>query len=184
MNSNSKAVVTTTMGYMGIALSGWMIGMFNTGWFSTLNERALALSCGMAIIMGLMGILSYLQNRSLDAIVFLGMGGMRWVFYFYRSTGATAPPSYVGWYVFVWGIFFCYVWLGSFRSGTLRMLFLLAMTLSSFAEALGNWTGMHGFIIVCGYLGLTSSLLAAIISAMAVIRHGQSGDPNLTTENA
>jgi hypothetical protein len=64
------------------------------------------------------------------------------------------------------------------------MLFLLAMTLSSFAEAVGNWSGMHGFIILCGYLGLAASLLAAIISAMAVIRHGQSGDPNQAAESA
>lgn len=180
MNSKSKSVTTTTVGYLCIALSGWIFNMTNAAWFSKFYAGGVALLYPFAIILAVMGILAFLQNRALDAIVFFGMAGLNWWIYglLSSSAGATEPQSYGGWLAFLVAVLWCYVWFGSFKSGILRMLFLLGLWLGPLAFALGDWSGLHWFIIVGAYLGLVTSILAGIISAMAVITHGRSGDPN------
>ena len=73
-----------------------------------------------------------------------------------------------------------HVWFGSFKSGLPRLLFLLGLWLTLLALAIGNWTNAHGIIVLGGYLGLITSILAAITSAKDVISHGiKVSDPNL-----
>jgi uncharacterized protein len=184
MVSKSKCVAATTIGYMAIALSGWMISTFNSGWFSKFYERGLSLSLVMAIVLLVAGVLAYLQNQSLDAVVFFGMFGMRAVFYQYRVSGAIDPPAYLGVYFVAWTIFFGYVWLASFKSGILRMLFLLALTITLLAECVGNGGNVNSVIIASGYLGEIAWSLAALVSAVTIIQHGQNGDPNQSPAGA
>ncbi len=172
MNDNSKAVVTATVGYMCIALTGWMISMSNASWFSQVYEHGIALMYPLAILLAVIGILAYLGNRGLDAIVFFGAAGLFWADYLSVTTASSSgmePHSYTGWYAIVWAVFFFYVWLGSFKSGTLRMLFLLGLWLTLLALAIGEWGNTGILILIGGYLGLVTSVLAALTSAKEVI---------------
>ncbi len=177
MNDNSRATVTTTVGYMCIALTGWMISMSNAAWFSDVYQHGMALMHTLAIVLAVIGILTYLGNRGLDAIVFFGVAGLLWADYLAAgmNSGAMEPHSYTGWYAFVWAVFFCYVWLGSFKSGMLRMLFLLGLWLTLLALAIGEWGSLNALVLVGGYLGLITSVLAALTSAQAAIGCGATG---------
>ena len=184
MNVTSKSVATTTVGYMCLALTGWMLSMPNAAWFPKLYGHGAAMTYPLAIVLAVMGILCFSQSRALDAIIFFGGAGLFWSEYtYYTATSSLAlmdPSNYTGWFVFIWAVFFCYVWLGSFRSGLLRMLFLLGLWLTLLALAIGNWANAHGIIVLGGYLGLITSILAAITSAKDVIWHGiKASDPNL-----
>jgi hypothetical protein len=95
-----------------------------------------------------------------------------------EAGGAPEPGSYGGWYFFVWTLFFAWVWFGSLKADLQRMLFLLALWLTLLALAIGDWTGIHGFTLAGGYLGLITSILAAITSAVEVIGHGSKRQPN------
>lgn len=173
---NNKSVVTRTVGYMCLALAGWMVSMPNAAWFDRpAYGYGLALLLPLAAIVGVMGILAFLHEGALDSIVFFGGAGLYWSYHAYHHMAATADPgSYAGWYFLVWAVFFCYVWLGSFRAGASRMLFLLGLWLTLLALAIGHWSGSHEFIVIGGYLGLATAILAAITSAIAVIRNGSS----------
>jgi uncharacterized protein len=189
MNVNPKSVATTTVGYMCLALTGWMLSMPNASWFPKLYGHGAAMTYPLAIVLGVMGILSFTQSRALDAIIFFGGAGLLWSDYTYYATTISPnlmdPASYTGWYLFIWAIFFCYVWIGSFKEGFPRMLFLLGLWLTLLALAIGNWGSLHGFIVLGGYLGLITSILAAITSATDVIRHGvKTKDPNLELAKA
>jgi uncharacterized protein len=182
MNSNSgKAVAISTVGYMCLALTGWMISMTYADWFS--EHYGMALLYPLAIVLGVMGILSLVQNRALDAIVFLGGTALLGSVYAYNAAPSVAkmvdPRSYLGWFAAVWAVFFAYVWVGSFRSGATRMLFLLGAWLTMLALAIGGWTGVQGWVILAGYIGLATSILAGITSASEIIRLGHVGNPNL-----
>lgn len=184
MNVTSKSVATTTVGYMCLALTGWMLSMPNAAWFPKLYGIGAAMTYPLAIVLAVMGILSFTQSRALDAIVFFGGAGLFWADYTYYASAnlpnSMEPSTYTGWFVFIWAVFFCYVWLGSFKSGLFRMLFLLGLWLTLLALAIGNWSSIEGFIVLGGYLGLITSILAAITSAKEVIVHGiKGGDPNL-----
>lgn len=186
MQSN-RGVATATVGFMALALSGWMMSMSSAGWYASLFPHALALAYSLGLTLVIMGILSFVDQRALDAIIFFGGAGLLGAFYTLASPGmqnASEPSSYVGWFHFIWAVFFCWVWFGSFRAGVPRFLFLLGLWLTLLAWAIGYWGQVHGFIILGGYIGLITSILAAITSAMTIITRGWQGDPNVQKSNA
>lgn len=170
----SKSVITATVGFMCLALANWMASMPSAGWFERIYEPGVAIMYPLAIILGVIGILAFVHDRTLDSIIFFGGSGLFWSAHLSMIAATNDPGSYVGWYFFVWFVFFCYVWFGSFKAGLPRFLFLLGQWLTLLALAIGNWGGAHLHIItrIGGYLGLITAILAAITSASTVIRNG------------
>jgi succinate-acetate transporter protein len=179
---NNRSVSTATIGFMCLALAGWMISMPAAGWFEKVYPHGIAITASLAILLVIMGILAFVHGRALDCIIFFGGAGFFWSAHLYGMAGAQGgaaePGSYGGWYFFVWTLFFAWVWLGSFKAELQRMLFLLGLWLTLLALAIGQWTGIHGFTLAGGYLGLITSILAAITSAVEVIGHGRDRQPN------
>lgn len=180
---NNRCVTTSTVGYMALALTGWMLSMSAAGWYDHLYLAGTSLMLPFAALLAIIGILAYLHGRSLDSIAFFAFSAL------YTSAhtemialaagGAPAPMSYIGWYWIVWAIFFAYLWLGSFRAELPRQLFLLGIALTFLAKAIYGWTDVRILELISGYLGLISSIIAAIISASDVIVFGREGhSPN------
>jgi len=179
---SNKSISTGTVGFMCLALAGWMVSMPAAGWFDRVYPHGLADLSGLAVILVIMGILAFVHRRALDSIIFFGGAGLLWTTYVYWMGGAQSataePGSYSGWYWFVWTLFFAWVWVGALKADLQRMLFLLALWLTLLALAIGAWTGIRGFTLAGGYLGLITAVLAAITSAIEVIGHGLAGRPN------
>jgi hypothetical protein len=153
-----------------------MFSMGAASWFS--HEYGLALLYPLVIVLGVMGILAFVQERGLDSIVFFAgatLLGLAGAYSGMLSMGKAAEPaSFLGWFAILWAVFFCYIWAGSLKSGTSRMLFLLGAWITMLALAIGCWTGVSGFLMAGGYLGLITSIFAVITSASEVFRLGTS----------
>ena len=174
---NNRCVTTSTVGYMALALTSWMLSMTAAGWYPQYYLPGTTLMLPFALLLAIIGILAYLHGRSLDSIAFFafavlftaahsdiaGMGG----------TMAATPASYLGWFWIVWTVFFAYLWLGSFRAGLPRQLFFLGISLTFLAKALHGWTDARVLELISGYLGFISAIIAAIISASDVIAFGR-----------
>jgi len=171
-STENRCVTTSTIGYMCLALTLWMVSMSMAGWFSQIYAHGADMLTPMAVILALMGILAHLRARSLDAIVFFGGALLFWTAH--AAAGASGEPaSYAGWYWAVWTVFFGYLWLGSFHASLPRQLFLLGMTLLLLTAALNMWTGLRILQVISGYIGLITALLAALISASGIIIFGK-----------
>jgi len=171
---NNRCVTTSTVGYMALALTGWMLSMTAAGWYDHYYLAGTSLMLPFALLLAIAGILAYLHGRSLDSIAFFAFAAL---FTSAHTTMASmalaAPMSYIGWYWIVWTVFFAYMWLGSFRAELPRQLFLLGISLTFLAKAIYGWTDMRALELISGYLGLISSVIAAIISASDVIVFGR-----------
>jgi len=162
---------------MALALTGWMLSMTAAGWYDHLYLAGTSLMLPFALLLAIIGILAYLHGRSLDSIAFFAFAAL------FASTHAAvaamtgttpaAPMSYVGWYWMVWTVSFAYLWMGSFKAELPRQLFLLGITLTFLAKAIYFWADLRVLELVSGYLGLISSIIAAIISASDVIVFGR-----------
>ena len=174
---NNRCVTTSTVGYMALALTGWMLSMTAAGWYDHFYLAGTSVMLPFALLLAIIGTLAYLHGRSLDSIAFFAFAAL------FTSTHsavvgmpgnqAAAPMSYVGWYWMVWTVFFAYLWLGSFRAALPRQLFLLGISLTFLAKAIYGWTDLRILELISGYLGLISSIIAAIISATDVIVFGR-----------
>jgi uncharacterized protein len=174
---NNRCVTTSTVGYMALALTGWMLSMTAAGWYGHLYLPGTSLMLPFGLLLAITGVLAYLHGRSLDSIAFFAFAALftsaHTVMVSMMGTGPAAPMSYVGWYWMAWTVVFAYLWLGSFRAELPRQLFLLGIALTFLAKAIYGWTDLRVLELTSGYLGLISSIIAAIISASDVIVFGR-----------
>jgi succinate-acetate transporter protein len=171
--SLGRSSITATVGFMALALMTWMLSMSNAGWYARPYVPGLALLIPLSVLLAIMGILTFIDLRVLDSVIFFGGAGL---FFSDRAVamvlpanvGGAEPTSYTGWYAIVWAVYFFYLWLASFRGEQLRMWFLLGAWLSLLALALGFAGLGHVPMVIGGYLGLATAVLAAVISARAI----------------
>lgn len=177
---NNRLVISSTIGYMAIGLTVWMAMLSMTHWIAGPDMHAMVMMFGLGtVVLGVMAILSFFHGRTLDAIIFFGFAGFMLSMrhsgmgHMGHMMGMSGDSSgTVGWFNLIWAVFFFYVWIGSFKAGWARGLFLLALWLSILAFALLGWFGLTVFEYIGGYLGLLTGLVAAYISAATIINHG------------
>src|SRR6185437_14422016 len=83
--------------------------------------------------------------------------------------GGGAPAPFLGWYLFVWGVFTFYMWIASFRHNTALQLVFLTLWITFFLLAAGDWFGVHSLHVFGGYTGMLCAGIAAYLSAAEVI---------------
>lgn len=171
---NNRLVISSTIGYMCLGLTLWMLNLGDTHWVAGPNMQAMFMAFSMgAVVLGVIAILSFFHGRTLDAVIFFGSAAAFLVTSHHGAMGPQADSAGTsGWFWLVWAIFFFYVWLGSFKAGWARSLFLLVAWLSLLAYCLFFWLGWGGFDVISGYLGLLDGLIATYISAATIINHG------------
>lgn len=173
---NNKSVIASTIGYMCIGFTVWMLGLGLTTWVAGPNDHAHIMMFTLGtVVLGVIAILTFFHGRTLDAIIFFGAAGVLFsgAHHGMGQMGMAGDSSgTMGWYFLLWAVFFFYVWLGSFKTGWARSLFLLATWLALLAICLLHWLGWEGFSYIGGYLALLSGLVATYISAAEVLNHG------------
>ncbi|MGB9429408.1 MAG: hypothetical protein WCC11_05950 [Gammaproteobacteria bacterium] len=168
---NNRLVISSTIGFMCIGLTLWMLNLGDAGWVSGGDPHGMAMGFGLcSVVLGVIAILTFFHGRTIDAVIFFGFAGGFWTMNHLRGAGGSGGSE--GWFWLVWAIFFFYVWLSSFKAGWARSLFLLATWIALLAMCLLGWTGMGFFHYIDGYVGLFAGLVATYISAAEILNHG------------
>jgi len=172
---NNKSVSTATIGYMCFALSFWLLGVYLTRWTPSISLSAIwAIHMPLSILLLVMGILAFVNGRSLDTIVFFGGSALLWsthsIVVLPVSGHDASSPGFDGWFFIAWTAFFAWVWVGALKSDFWRMQFLLSLWLTHFVLIFDNFFyEVHVIEIIGGYLCLVTGLLAAVVSAKGII---------------
>jgi len=160
------------LGLIGFASTTWLLSMINAGWASA---DGLGIVLVMAIAYGgtaqsLAGILAYIRGNTFATVAFLSYGAFWWSFFlFVKFFVGKTPEPFVGWYLFVWGVFTFYMWIASFRHNMVLQLVFLTLWITFLLLAIGKWFGADFIGTLGGYMGLICALLAAYLSAAEVI---------------
>jgi uncharacterized protein len=160
------------LGLIGFAATTWLLSLINAGWY---GKESMPLVLAMALSFGggaqmLAGLLSYIRGNTFASVAFLSYGAFWLSFVIYLQTfGGGSPPAFVGWYLFVWGVFTFYMWVASFRHNTVLQLVFLSLWITFFLLAAGDWFGFHALHTLGGYSGLLCAVLATYLSAAEII---------------
>lgn len=160
------------LGLIGFGATTWLLSMINAGWAS---GDGLGLVLAMAFAFGgtaqmIAGIMEYPKGNTFGTVAFIAYGAFWWSFaLFVHFLAAKVPAAFVGWYLFVWGVFSFYMWIATLKKNTVLMLIFLALWITFLLLALGEWMGSSAFHHAGGYLGLVTALLAIYLSAAEVI---------------
>lgn len=166
------------LGLVGFALTTWMLSMVNAGWYTGASVPmvlALAFAFG-GTAQFCAGLLEFPRGNTFGFVAFCGYGAFWWSFaLFVKFFAPGVPPTFVGWYLFMWGVFTFYMWIGTLRLNRAVQLVFLTLWITFVALAVGDWTGSAAFHIAGGYLGLLTAVFAFYLSAAEVINetHGR-----------
>ena len=160
------------LGLAGFALTTWLLSMINAGWFTgdAMNMvLAVAMAYGGTAQM-IAGVMELPRGNTFGATAFVSYGAFWWSFaLFVLFLHDKVPAAFVGWYLFMWGVFTFYMWIGTLRAPRALQLIFLALWITFFLLAAGEWTGMTGLHTAGGYVGLLTALLAFYLSAAEII---------------
>lgn len=164
------------LGLAGFALTTWLLSMINAGWFS---GEAMGMVLAVALAYGgtaqmIAGVMELPRGNTFGATAFVSYGAFWWSFaLFVLFLHDKVPGAFVGWYLFMWGVFTFYMWLGSLKSPKALQLIFLALWITFFLLAAGEWTGSAALHKAGGYVGLVTALLAFYLSAAEIINDNQ-----------
>jgi len=160
------------LGLAGFALTTWLLSMINAGWFTADSMNlvlAVALAYGGTAQM-IAGIMELPRNNTFGATAFLSYGAFWWSFaLFVLFLHDKVPGAFVGWYLFMWGVFTFYMWIGSLAAARVLQMVFLALSITFFLLAAGEWTGMSVLHVAGGYVGLLTAIFAFYLSAAEII---------------
>ncbi len=173
----SKLANPAPLGLVGFALTTWMLSMVNAGWYGAASVPlvlALAFAFGGTAQFAA-GLLELPRGNTFGFVAFCSYGAFWWSFaLFVQFYVAHVPPAFVGWYLFMWGVFTFYMWLGSLALNRAVSYIFLALWITFVLLAIGAW-GFPAATTVGGYAGLVTAILAFAVSAAEVINetHGR-----------
>lgn len=160
------------LGLAGFALTTWLLSMINAGWFGG-NAMGMVLACGLAFggtAQAIAGVMELPRGNTFGATAFLSYGAFWWSFaLFVLFLHDGVPAAFVGWYLFLWGVFTLYMWFATFRSPRALQLIFLALWITFFLLAASEWTGSAVLHVAGGYCGMITAILAFYLSAAEVI---------------
>jgi succinate-acetate transporter protein len=160
------------LGLAGFALTTWLLSMINAGWFSS-DSTGLVLACALCFggtAQAIAGVMELPRGNTFGATAFLAYGAFWWSFaLFALFLHGKVPAAFVGWYLFLWGVFTFYMWLATFRSPRALQLIFLTLWITFVLLAGGEWTGSTALRAAGGYGGLLTAVFAFYLSAADVI---------------
>jgi len=176
MNSSANPA---PLGLMGFGMTTILLNIHNAGFFP-LSAMVLAMGFfygGIAQIIA--GIFEFKKGNTFAVTAFISYGlfwlslvilvlAPKW------GWAEATPEGYMGWYLFIWGVFTLFMFFGTFQSNLATRFVFGSLTLLFFLLALRDWTGSHAIGVLAGWEGIVCGA-SAIYLAMAEVLNERYG---------
>ncbi len=163
------------LGLMGFGMTTVLLNIHNAGFFPV---SAMVLAMGLfygGIAQVIAGILEFKKGNTFGLTAFTSYG-MFWLTLvalwllpeISNGKGIKTEEAYMGWYLFMWGVFTFFMWLGTFGKSKVLQFVFLSLWILFFLLAIRDWAGSPLIGTIAGYEGIICGL-SAIYLAMAEV---------------
>ena len=171
----NKLANPAPLGLMGFGMTTVLLNIHNAGFFPV---SAMVLAMGIfygGIAQVIAGILEFKKGNTFGLTAFTSYG-MFWLTLvalwllpeISSGKGIKTEESYMGWYLFMWGVFTFFMWLGTFGKSRVLQFVFLSLWILFFLLAIRDWAESPVIGIIAGYEGIICGL-SAIYLAMAEV---------------
>ena len=162
------------LGLMGFGMTTVLLNIHNAGFFG-MDTMILAMGIfygGLAQIFA--GIMEFRNNNTFGLTAFTSYG-LFWLSLVYIVLRGGADPVFLGWYLFMWGLFTCYMWMGTWGKNRALQTVFLTLTILFWLLAIGHWADSQTFIRIAGFEGIVCGMSAVYLAAAEVLNevHGR-----------
>jgi len=178
---NTKLANPAPLGLMGFGMTTVLLNIHNAGFFP-LSSMVLAMGIfygGIAQVIA--GIMEYKKGNTFGTTAFTSYGLFWlslvaiWVIPGLNApNGGATPAAYLGWYLFLWGVFTFFMWIGTFGKNRAIQFVFLSLTILFGLLAARDWTGSAVVGKIAGFEGILCGL-SAIYLAMAEVLNDAKG---------
>ena len=158
------------LGLMGFGATTVLLNIHNAGFFP-IGSLILAMGifyCGIAQIIA--GILEFKKGNTFGLTAFVSFGSF-WLTLAFIIVFKDLPgnsPAFMGWYLFVWGVFTFFMWIGTFGKNRVLQFIFLSLFILFWLLSIRDWAGSTVIGTIAGYEGIICGS-AAIYLAMAEV---------------
>jgi uncharacterized protein len=171
----NKLANPAPLGLMGFGMTTVLLNIHNAGFFPV---SAMVLAMGIfygGIAQVIAGILEFKKGNTFGMTAFISYG-MFWLTLvtlwllpeMNTGKGIKTGEAYMGWYLFMWGVFTFFMWLGTFGKSICLQFVFLSLWILFFLLAIRDWSGSELIGTIAGYEGIICGL-SAIYLAMAEV---------------
>ena len=158
------------LGLMGFGMTTVLLNIHNAGFFPT---SAMIFAMGIfygGIAQIIAGILEFKKGNTFGMTAFISYGHF-WltlvaIWIMPKFGIAETPPAYMGWYLFMWGVFTLFMFIGTLKANKVLQFIFLSLAVLFFLLAIKDWTGSKLVGQIAGWEGIACGA-SAIYLAMA-----------------
>lgn len=166
------------LGLMGFGMTTVLLNIHNAGFFP-LGSMILAMGVfygGIAQVIA--GIMEFKKGNTFGTTAFTSYG-LFWMtlvgLIVFPSLGwlATPPAGFMGWYLFMWGLFTFMMWLATFGKNRALQVVFFTLWILFFLLAAKDWTGNSTIGTIAGFEGILCGLSAIYLAMAEVINESR-----------
>jgi len=166
------------LGLMGFGMTTVLLNIHNAGFFP-LGSMILAMGIfygGVAQVIA--GILEFRKGNTFGTTAFTSYGlfwlTLVFLLVFPKIGWAAAPPTaFMGWYLFMWGVFTFMMWIGTFGNNRALQFIFLSLWILFLLLAARDWSGSALVGKIAGFEGIVCGLSAIYLAMAEVINETQ-----------
>lgn len=166
------------LGLMGFGMTTVLLNIHNAGFFP-LGTMILAMGIfygGIAQVIA--GIMEFKKGNTFGTTAFTSYG-LFWIslvglLVFPKIGWGDAPPAaFMGWYLFMWGLFTFFMWLATFGKNRALQFVFLSLTILFCLLAVKEWTCLAVIGKAAGFEGIICGLSAIYLAMAEVINEAR-----------
>jgi succinate-acetate transporter protein len=180
MKMENKLANPAPLGLMGIGMTTVLLNIHNAGFFPV---SAMVLAMGIfygGIAQIIAGIMEYKKGNTFGTTAFTSYG-LFWLtlvaIWVIPGTNAPngdkTPEAYLGWYLFLWGLFTFFMWIGTFRKNRALQFVFLSLTILFLLLAVRDWFGLAVVGKIAGFEGVLCGLSAVYLAMAEVLNEAK-----------
>jgi succinate-acetate transporter protein len=161
------------LGLLGFGMTTVLLNIHNAGFYG-LNSMIIGMGIfygGMAQVFA--GAMEWKKNNTFGTTAFLSYG-LFWLtlcalWMLPKMGWADAPDANaVAWYLFMWGVFTCIMFIGTLKLNRALQFVFLSLTILFWLLAAGKWSGSEAITKFAGWEGIICGL-SAIYTGLAQV---------------
>jgi succinate-acetate transporter protein len=176
----NKLANPAPLGLMGFGMTTVLLNIHNAGFFPV---GAMVLAMGIfygGVAQIIAGIMEFKKGNTFGATAFTSYGLFwmtlvaTWVIPGTNApNGSATPVPFMGWYLFMWGLFTFFMWLGTFKKNRALQCVFLSLTILFVLLAIRDWTGSETIGKVAGFEGIFCGFCAIYLAMAEVINEAR-----------
>ncbi len=165
------------LGLMGFGMTTVLLNIHNAGFY---EGTGLSMILAMGICYGglaqvIAGIMEFRKNNvfGLTAFTSYGLFWISFVFIAGGLVGSGVTYEFLGWYLFMWGLFTAYMFLNTLNKNVALQVVFFTLTVLFWLLAIGHWMGPENgetMIKIAGWEGIVCGASAIYLAAAEVFK--------------